>query len=108
MCASRKSTTCNDLNVCFDVKDSLPSMPINCSDPHIKNDFDIHVICYLKFFNMPVALSLAFSFTGFILIVIQISLKFTVYCVKKKQCIYVLFLHLFVMKLKSPVSILFM
>ena len=84
----RKTTTCNDLNVrrdaylCFDVSQSILAGPVNCTDPTIRDDLDIYVLCYLKFFNIPVALSLAFSFAQLMILLIHISFALTLWCVK--------------------------
>ena len=84
----RKTTTCNDLNVrrdaylCFDVSKSILAGPVNCTDPTIRDDLDIYVLCYLKFFNIPVALSLAFSFAQLMILLIHISFALTLWCVK--------------------------
>ena len=84
----RKTTTCNDLNVrrdaylCFDVSQSILAGPVNCTDPTIRDDLDIYVLCYLKFFNIPVALSLSFSFAQLMILLIHISFALTLWCVK--------------------------
>lgn len=85
----RKTTTCNDLNVrrnaylCFDVSKPTSAGPIDCTKQEIKDDLDIHVLCYLENFNFPTAISLAFSFAQLIIVSIHISFTFTLWCVRK-------------------------
>jgi hypothetical protein len=82
----RKSTTCNDLNIkngdymCFDVEESIIRGPIDCEDSKYDKS---HVICYIKYWNFPVGLSLAFSFAQMVITVIHISFVFTL-CSGKK------------------------
>lgn len=95
----RKSTTCNDLNVrrdaylCFDISKSILAGPTNCTDPAIRDDLDIYVLCYLEFFNFPIALSLAFSFSQLMIILIHISFALTLWCVKNFTPIAAIVIH---------------
>ena len=95
----RKTTTCNDLNVrrdaylCFDVSQSILAGPVNCIDPTIRDDLDIYVLCYLQFFNFPVALSLSFSFAQLMILLIHISFALTLWCVKNFKPYAALALH---------------
>jgi hypothetical protein len=96
----RKTTTCNDLNtrrdayLCFDVSKSILAGPTNCTDPVIKDDLDIYVLCYLQYFNFPVALSLAFSFAQLVILLIHISFTLTLWCVKNVTPYAALVIHL--------------
>ena len=96
----RKTATCNDLNVrrdaylCFDVNQPITAGPIDCTDLAILDDPDVHVLCYLEFFNFPIALSLSFSFTQVIVILIHISFSITLWCVKNIRPLAALVLHL--------------
>ena len=103
----RKTTTCNDLNVrrnaylCFNVDTPVTHGPVDCTDPTIQNDLDVYVVCYLQYFNFPVALSLAYSFIQLIIILIHVSFTFTLWCVKRfKPCypfvIYICFLVMYI------------
>lgn len=95
----RKTTTCNDLNVrrdaylCFDISKPITAGPTNCTDPEIRDNLDIYVLCYLQFFNFPIALSLAFSFAQLIIILIHISFAITLWCVKNYTPIAAIVLH---------------
>ena len=95
----RKTTTCNDLNVrrdaylCFDISKSITAGPTNCTDPAIRDDLDIHVLCYLQFFNFPIALSLSFSFAQLIIILIHISFAITLWCVTNYTPVAAMLLH---------------
>ena len=95
----RKSTTCNDLNVrrdaflCFDISKSVTAGPTNCTDPAIRDDLDIYVLCYLQFFNFPIALSLSFSFAQLVIILIHISFSITLWCVKNYTPVAAIVLH---------------
>ena len=95
----RKTTTCNDLNVrrdaylCFDISKPITAGPTNCTDPAIRDDLDIYVLCYLQYFNFPIALSLSYSFVQLIIILIHISFSITLWCVKNYTPIAAFLLH---------------
>ena len=99
----RKSTTCNDLNtrrdayLCFDVSKSILAGPTNCTDPAIKDDLDIYVLCYLQYFNFPTALSLAFGLAQVIILLIHISFTLTLWCVKNFTPYAALVIHLIIL-----------
>ena len=100
----RKTTTCNDINVrrdaymCFDVSKSVTAVPVDCTNPDVMQNDNIHVLCYLKSFNIATALSLAFSFAQLIILLIHISFSTTLWCVKKyvtRGKYFALALHIF-------------
>lgn len=97
----RKVFTCNDPNskdsnfLCFSLKEGYGSGPIDCS---IEENINVPVICYVKSLNIVTALSIAFSFARFILLLIQGSFMFTLWCVKKGNsgCVSIILVHIFV------------
>ena len=97
----RKTTSCNDINVkrdaymCFDVSKPLSDGPIDCT-ANEQND-DLHVLCYLKSFNIATALSLAFSFAQLVILLIYISFSYTLWCVKNCNARCALFSHVVIL-----------
>lgn len=85
----RKTTTCNDINVerdaylCFDVNvnNYLHAEPVDCTK--VIDDLDVHVLCYLKYYNIATAASIAFSFMQLIVFGIYITFAITLFCVAK-------------------------
>ena len=110
----RKTTTCNDVNtrqdafLCFDVSESIKDGPIDCTDPVNKDDPDVYVICYLQYFNFPVALSLAFSFAQLIIILIHISFTLTLWYVKNFTPYAALGIHLLLLVLYTTFWIVYL
>ena len=104
-----KTATCNDLNLvdnvyaCFDVKDSFTNGPIDCLDSANK---DTNVICYLHYFGLIAALSIAYGFTQLVIIVIERSFAFTLSCIKKitPKCTFFLYLSLFTIILLGVIT----
>ena len=85
----RKTTTCNDINVqknayvCFDVNadNYHRAEPVDCAK--VIDDLDVHVLCYLRYFNFPTAASIAFSFMQLIVFGIYVTFAITLYFVAK-------------------------
>ena len=84
----RKTMTCNDINVeehayvCFDVNanDYHHSKPVDCNEVIDKRD--VHVLCYLQYYNFPTAASIAFSFMQLIVFGIYVTFALTLLIVR--------------------------
>lgn len=87
------TTTCEDLDVkqCFFISnDAFFPQRVNCTDP-------CEEISDIFCFKIAKSLSLAFSFTGFVIVAIHILFKFTLWCVKNFMPSFAFMAYLFLL-----------
>lgn len=110
----RKTTTCNDINVqknayvCFDVNADKyhQAEPVDCAK--VIDDLDVHVLCYLKYFNFPTAASIAFSFMQLIVFGIYVTFALTLYVVakwKNRKFVFIIWVLLAIIIVAAIISV---